>query len=180
MDMSGTSGAVSAHSDSERPTAHFVARIGDWYTQPEVCDRFDIAPATCRRWVTAGRLERRRADGRNLYRPTAHAPLTAHNERPTAHQPLTAHRSPGAHSTAHQALTAPLEDTDALRHELSQLRMSHRQVLELNVQLADEVDDLNADNRRLRAELDGTLATLKRSDALVELATELVKEARRR
>jgi len=58
--------------------------------------------------------------------------------------------------------------------------MSHRQVLELNVQLADEVDDLNADNRRLRAELDGTLATLKRSDALVELATELVKEARRR
>ena len=177
LNMSGVSG--------ERSTAHSVTKIGDWYTQAEVCERHGISPATCRRWVSAGRLERRRGEGRNLYRATAHLPLTAHDERPTAHLPLTAHRS----STAHQAvegwreLLARTEEQAVLiaglLRDLAQERMAHRQVLELNQQLAEEVDDLSEDNVRLEGELEDMSATMMRSDRLVDLATETIRALRK-
>ena len=165
------SGGMSGGMSGERVSAQPLARIGDWYTQPEVCELLEIAPATVRRWVTAGRLERRRGDGRNLYRQNAHRePLTVH-ERPTAHKTLTVHERP----TAHQPRIAPPPGAEC---ELAKLTLAHRDVLALNGQLAEEVDELAADNARLRAELEAMTATLQRSDRLVDLATQLVMQAR--
>ena len=56
--------------------------------------------------------------------------------------------------------------------------MAHRQVLALNVQLAEEVDELTADNASLRAEVEVMTATMQRAERLVDLATQLVLHAR--
>ena len=65
-----------------------------------------------------------------------------------------------------------------LQRSLAQERMAHRQVLELNQQLAEEVDDLGEDNVRLEGELEDMSATMMRSDRLVDLATETIRAMR--
>ena len=140
------------------PRAAVLRLLPVWLSADDACAELGVVPRTLRKYVARGIVERRREGRRSLYRiaKRIEARGAAIPQRPVPE------RGPGPQSTGPQ----------------SSLELAHRQVLELNVQLAEEVDDLNADNARLRAELEVMAATLRRSDRLVDLATQLVMRAR--
>jgi hypothetical protein len=141
------------------PRASVLRLVPVWVSAQEACAELGVVPRTLRKYVARGIVERRREGRRSLYRigPGTAAPRAAIPLRPAPE------RRPGPQSHGPQWV---------------ELEMAHRQVLALNVQLAEEVDELTADNARLRAELEAMTATLHRSDRLVDLATQLVMQAR--
>jgi hypothetical protein len=139
------------------PRASVLRLVPVWLSAAEACAELGVVPRTLRKYVARGIVERRREGRRSLYRiaPGTAAPRAAIPLRPVQEQ-RTGPQSQGPQS----------------------LELAHRQVLALNVQLAEEVDELTADIASLRAELEAMTATMQRSDRLVDLATQLVMQAR--
>lgn len=150
-----------------------------WLTAADACQELGVVPRTLRKYVTRGYVTRKRVGRESRYRiisapTTARAPVEQGSRPLTQPGPLSGQRT-GPLSAEPRPGVPALGDSSALA-------VAHRQVLELNQQLAEEVDELNGDlvrladeNAGLRAELEESTAAVLRADGLVDLATELLR-----
>ena len=152
-------GTANTGTEDSGPRASVLRLLPIWLSAEDACAELGVVSRTLRKYVARGIVERRREGRRSLYRiaPGTAAPRSAIPLRPAPE------RGTGPHSQGPQ---------------LVELEMAHRQVLALNVQLAEEVDELTADNASLRAEVEVMTATMQRAERLVDLATQLVLQAR--